>query len=274
MTPWLLTLALLMPTAQSAVDLSALTAEEKQAFQTIAAEEFCGCRSALTLAGCLEMRPSCATAKHLGHTIIRGLQHGATKEDIYVTLSQTVLGPFCGKPKQIDTEGAPARGPASAQLEVIEFADFRCAHCKRAAPRIKNMLSEWKEKVHFVFMPFPLRDHPESIAAAEAALAAAAQGKFPRMQELLFAHAGRYTHAALARLARKAGLDVKRFRTALEQHTYREQVQALKKRGLEAGIAGTPTFFVNGRPFQPKPPVFDFKHRLRMEQDRGKGTCQ
>ncbi len=256
------------------VDLSQLSGQERQAFQSIAAEEFCGCGSALTIAGCLEMRPDCRTGGHLGSIIARALRRGDQREMVLGFLSQAVMAPLCGPARSFKLATAPRAGSSKAPLTVVEFADFRCGHCRRMAPVVKQALRSYGKKVHFVFAPFPLGGNPESTAAAEASLAAEAQGKFVPMAELLFAHEGTYDLPALKELAKKAGLDVARFEKDLGSPAIKGAVQAIKQEGTEAGIQGTPTFFVNGRQFDFDSEIFTFADRFELELDRNLGSCQ
>ncbi len=255
-------------------DLSALSGRQREAFMAIASEEFCHCQSPLTIAGCLDLRPNCKMASHLGELIVRGLSTGSSKDEMLAFLSRQVLGPFCAAQKGIELPGAPSRGPERAKLTLVEFADFRCGHCKKAAPVIKQALKRYGSQVKFVFAPFPLGNNPLSVAAAEAALAAGAQGKFWEMQEALFAYDGELDQPALEKLAQKLGLDAKRFKQDLDAHTFRDKVLAWKQKGVDAGVQGTPAFFINGRPFEPDSELFGFEARFDMELDRNLGSCQ
>jgi protein-disulfide isomerase len=128
--------------------------------------------------------------------------------------------------------------------------------------------------VRFVFAPFPLGGNPESVAAAEAALAAEAQGKFTAMQDVLFAHEGAYDVDTLKKLAQKAGLDVVRFEREMTARAYKDAAAAIKQEGQDVGVLGTPAFFVNGRPFDFDPDLYTFADRFELELDRNAGSCQ
>lgn len=214
-------------------------------------------------------------ARHLGNYVLRSVKQGHTSDEILGDLSKNLLASMCHPVKNLELNDAPAVGPANAPVTVIEFADFRCAHCKQVAPDVKAALAKYGNKTRFVFMPFPLQNHPMSVAAAEAALAANAQGKFAEMSQALFAYEGvDYDDAVLLDIAKRAGLDLKRFTKDMSTHVYRDRVLALKARGTTAGIEATPTFFVNGRKFSPSPPELTVADRLAIELDRNKGTCQ
>src|SRR5262249_38661116 len=101
--------------------------------------------------------------------------------------------------------------------------------------------------LRFVFRNFPLTQiHPYAQHAAEAAEAAAAQGRFWPMHDLLFAHQRALDDAHLAAYARQVGLNTAAFEAALTAHTYAPRVLAAVQSGAESGVGGTPTFFING----------------------------
>lgn len=260
--------------ALSASPTAGLSQSQRQAFDSIAKEEFCHCQSALTIAGCLELRPGCKVGEHLGAFIAKGLQNGQSPLEIQSTLSTKVMGPYCARQKTLEVDQAPSLGKGNAPITVVEFADFRCGHCKNAAPLVKKALSRFGDKVRFVFVPFPLGNHPLSVLAAEAALAAGAQGKFFEMADLLFAHQGEVSQAVVDGFAKKLGLDLARFEKDLTTHAHKATLDTLRAQGEKAGIQGTPSFFVNGRPYTFDPDVYTLAHRFEMELDRNNGSCQ
>src|SRR5262245_8858060 len=97
--------------AAPGVDLSELSSDQQRVFESVAAEEFCNCGSALTLAGCLELRPDCKVAGHLGRMVARMAAAGVTSDEILAYLSDRVMGPFCSVTSRFDVEGAPSKGP-------------------------------------------------------------------------------------------------------------------------------------------------------------------
>ncbi len=260
--------------AKSAPDLSGLDARGKQVFQEVAAQEFCTCGSALTLSGCLSKRPDCKVAHHLGNFIVRNIHDGAGADEILGALSADVLAPFCAAPVRLELAGVPHSGPAAAPVLLVEFADFRCAHCKESAPLVHATLARYRDRVRFAFVPFPLGNHPLGVVAAEAALAADAQGKFWPMHDQLFAHQDDdFAPEVIARAAKAAGLDVARLNRDLAAQRFRKQVLAQREQGLAAGVASTPSFLVNGRLFKPTL-LMTLSDRIELELDRNQGVCQ
>ncbi len=140
------------------------------------------------------------------------------------------------------------QGPPAAAVELVEYGDFQCPHCSKAAAVVDQLRAEFGDRVRFAFRHFPLgKIHPLARKAAEAAEAAGAQGKFWEMHDALFAAAPAIAGPGLSRLAGELGLDVARFDADLTAGTYVDRVQADVSGGARSGVNGTPTFFVNGR---------------------------
>jgi protein-disulfide isomerase len=255
-----------------AVDASGLSASAKAVYQKVATEEFCGCDSPLTVAGCLQKYPGCGIGKQLSSVIAKGAQANIPADELMAFMSQHVTGPFCAKPKMLDVSKAPSQGNPKAPITLVEFADFRCSHCKKAVPTVHQAVVRMGSKVRLVFVPFPLQ--PASESAAEAAMEAHAQGKFWPMHALLFQHQGEYTDDVLDACAKKAGLNIKKYKAAMANHTHKATVKALRDMGVAAGIEGTPAFFINGRRFEPDMTLFDFNDRLALETVRKQGGCK
>ena len=138
-------------------------------------------------------------------------------------------------------------GAAHAPVTVIEYADFECPSCKVAAPTPELLLERYPGKVRFIFRHFPIEAaHPHALLAAEAAEAAAAQGKFWPMHNLLFQHQAHLKEKDLSRHAEQAGLDMFRYAAEMKDHVYLQKVREQIDGGRRSHIRATPTFFVNG----------------------------
>ncbi|QDP97788.1 Na+/H+ antiporter NhaA [Microlunatus elymi] len=145
----------------------------------------------------------------------------------------------------VDVELDHVRGPVDAAITVIEFGDFQCPHCGQAESIARSLLAE--EDVRFVWRHLPLTDvHPDALLAAEATEAAATQGKFWEMHDLLLAQQNQLTPDDLLRHARQLGLDVDRFDRELSDHTHQARVAQDVESADLSGATGTPTFFING----------------------------
>ena len=143
--------------------------------------------------------------------------------------------------------GAPARGPEAARVTIVEFSDFQCPFCRAGANALNEIAKAYPNDVRLVFKQFPLESHSEAAIAAEASLAAHAQGKFWEMHDRIFANPRSLTEANLVAWAKEFGLDAARFKSDLTSHKYQNTVQNEVREGLDAGVQGTPTVFINGR---------------------------
>ena len=139
------------------------------------------------------------------------------------------------------------RGPRDAPVTVVEYGDFECPFCGRAEPVLRELLREFGD-VRYVWRHLPLNDvHPNTQLAAEAAEAAAGQGAFWEMHDLLLAHQDALGWRGLIDYAERLGLDLERFTTDLREHVGAAKVAEDVDSADLSGVSGTPTFFVNGR---------------------------
>lgn len=138
-------------------------------------------------------------------------------------------------------------GPASAPVTLVEYGDFECPSCRKAWPMVKELQRRLGDKLRFVFRNFPLTKlHPNAERAAEAAEAAAAQGAYWQMHDRLFERQFALEDDNLIEYAGDLGLDADRLRAELQGGTYRRRVKEDVSSGIQSGVNGTPTFFING----------------------------
>lgn len=148
----------------------------------------------------------------------------------------------------VDARHDHARGRHDAVVTLVEYGDFECGLCRDVEPVVRELLLAFDDDLQLVYRHLPLADlHERAQLAAEAAEAAAAQGAFWQMHDLLFSHAGALELADLVRYAEELVLDVDRFSDDLERHVYSQRIAADVDGADLSGVAGTPTFFVNGR---------------------------
>jgi protein-disulfide isomerase len=150
----------------------------------------------------------------------------------------------------------PAFGPESAKVAIVEFSDFQCPYCAQASETVKKIRETYGERVRFVFRQFPLSFHQNARAAAEAAFAAHAQGKFWPYHDRLFAHQGALDRKSLEGYAQELGLDLPAFKKGLDDKSFDPQIEADLALGKTAKVDGTPTMFINGKR-APNPTEFD-----------------
>ncbi|QOL50284.1 DsbA family protein [Massilia litorea] len=152
--------------------------------------------------------------------------------------------------KQID-ETDHVLGPADAPVTLVEYGDFQCPHCRAAHFYLKNVLATMGEDMRFVFRHMPLTQvHPMAQAAAEAAEAADAQGKFWPMHDLIYENQDLLSPALLTRLGQRLGLDMQRFTDDVVSHRFLSKVKEDFMGAVRSGAAGTPSFFINGEPYE------------------------
>ena len=137
-------------------------------------------------------------------------------------------------------------GPPHARVVVLEYGDFECPTCIAVEPSVKQLRS-LHPGMAFAFRHFPLEAaHPHAQLAAEASEAAAAQGKFWPMHDLLLAHPHQLARMHLDANAAEIGLDLVRFKAELDDEIYRQRIREHQQGGQRSHLRATPTFFVNG----------------------------
>jgi protein-disulfide isomerase len=139
------------------------------------------------------------------------------------------------------------RGPVDAAVTLVEYGDFECPDSARATSVLREVQHRLGGRLRLVFRHFPLRDkHPHAQWAAEAAEAAAAQGRFWEMHDQLFVHQHLLGDEHLDLYITHLGLDAGRLRDDLAEHVHAARVQADYEGGRRSGVTGTPTFYVDG----------------------------
>ncbi|GAA0338875.1 Na+/H+ antiporter NhaA [Actinoallomurus spadix] len=147
----------------------------------------------------------------------------------------------------VDPDRDHIRGPEDALVTVVEYGDFECPFCGQAEPVVRELLAGYGD-VRYVWRHLPLQDvHPNAQFAAEASEAAAAQGAFWEMHDILMDHQGDLRVADLIRYAEELKLDVPRFRRDLREQAGASRVAEDVQSADLSGVSGTPTFFINGR---------------------------
>jgi Na+/H+ antiporter NhaA len=147
----------------------------------------------------------------------------------------------------VDPERDHMRGPSEAPVTVVEYGDFQCPYCGQAEPVVRELLRDFGD-VRYVWRHLPLNDvHPRAQLAAEASEAAADQGAFWEMHDLLLDHQDALGPDDLMGYAEQLGLDVERFVTAVREHAHAARVAEDVDSADLSGVTGTPTFFINGQ---------------------------
>jgi diadenylate cyclase len=140
-----------------------------------------------------------------------------------------------------------ARGPKDAPVTLLKYGDYECPYCGEAHPVLKELQERVGQQVRFVFRHFPLDSaHPRARRAAQAAEAAASQGRFWEMHDLLYERQGELGEEDLMGYAAELGLDLRRFEEDLANDHHAWRIEEDRLGGDRAGVRGTPTLFVNG----------------------------
>jgi len=154
------------------------------------------------------------------------------------------------------------RGPSHAPVTLVEYGDFECPNCKQAAPALKILLGRYPGRVRLVWRNFPLEEvHPHALDAALAAEAAAGQGRFWPMHDLLFDNQQHLKRPQLRAYAQKLELDMARYDADLSDTVYLQRVREDRDSGRASGVRATPGLFLNGR-------IFDVSFGLEHLFDR------
>jgi protein-disulfide isomerase len=166
--------------------------------------------------------------------------------------------------------GRPARGPAGAPIEIIEFSDFQCPFCLRATSIITQVLAKYGDRIRLVYRHYPLPSHPNARPAAEASLCANEQDRFWPYHDRLFASSDELSDDDLKRHAGDLGLDSAKFNACFDSRKFQEEVEADIDAGNESGVSGTPAFFINGRFLGGAQPFENFQRVIDEELARAK----
>ncbi|MGH9785714.1 MAG: thioredoxin domain-containing protein [Terriglobia bacterium] len=169
-------------------------------------------------------------------TFVQGLQAGVE------------IAVYLRPPKvEVGYDAARVLGDANAPVTIVEFSDFQCPFCQRAYPVVKALLAKYEGRVKLAYRDFPLREiHPQAQIASQASRCAGEQDKFWEYHDLLFENFGRLDKPALLEHAASLGLDRGKFDECLSSGKFDPRIEEDLKAGEQAGVSGTPAFFING----------------------------
>jgi protein-disulfide isomerase len=156
-----------------------------------------------------------------------------------------------------DLAGRPVKGNPNAKIKIVEFSDFQCPFCDKARVEISKVTAAFPNDVAFYFLHFPLDSHPEARPAAVAAECANRQGKFWELHDKMFENQASLSSANIDQYAQGLGLDMTKYNTCKADPEVMKMVDADMAQGEEAGVEGTPSFFINGVPYSKGIPTED-----------------
>ena len=233
------------------VDWHGISGARKEAALKFIRAEQCTCGCSMKMAECRMKDPGCAYSRKEASIAMQGFAEGKNADAVRAEVKKYANEPppLLEEPVKISTAGDPAKGPETARVTIVEFSDFQCPFCSEAVAQANLVVKSFPKDVRLVFKQFPLDQHAQAEFGAEAALAAQAQGKFWEMHDRLYAGFPDLARNTVMRYAKEIGLDMSRFTTDLDSHKFKARVLSEQHEGEEAGVGGTPTFFINGRKY-------------------------
>lgn len=229
-------------------NLAVLNASQRTMLVELASEELCPCPGATnSLHECLQKEDRCGMAAQVAGTMGMAIQEGLNKRDVLDRVAKFVEA--SNKAYDFALEGVPHKGNKDAKVVLIEFADFKCPHCRMAAAVLDEVQKKYgDEKVAVYFKQFPLGS-PDGQLAAQASLAANNQGKFWPMHDLIFKNQHALSADKINSFAQQIGLNFTRFQADMKSPEIIAMVNRDRKEGEAANVRGTPAIFINGRNF-------------------------
>ncbi len=186
------------------------------------------------------------------------LSSGTAQKDLYATLMKAAKpagaapgggGGDLEKKAMPSIAGAPWKGAKNAKVTIVQFSDFQCPFCSRVEPTVDQVMKDYGDKVKIVWRNYPLPFHQNAMPAAQAAMEAYKQkgsDGFWKMHDTLFKNQSALDRASLENYATQVGLDMTKFKSALDDATHKAEIDADQKMGQDSGVNGTPAFFING----------------------------
>jgi protein-disulfide isomerase len=224
-----------------------LAPEQQKLVEDFARETFCYCGCPHTLAQCLREHGTCKHAPRMAALAARLARAGAKREDI-ARLVTSYYASFDRRARLDADRFGPPLGDPGAPVTLLEFSDFTCPYCQLVRPALESFVEARKGRVKLVFKPFPIESHEGALEVAQAAEWARDQGLFWPMHDALFSNPGAHAPDALAAIAREVGGDPESLRAALADGRFVPRIRESMAEARAAGIKGTPSLFMNGRP--------------------------
>lgn len=255
-------------TSLPGVDTNALTPREKNEWAGYVNTFLAPCADTpVSIAQCVKESRACSRCLPAAKYILKGVRDGQSAEQI----EKSYKNRFDAKNvHDVPIEGSPSKGPESAPVVVVEFADFECPFCAAMAPTFEKVWEDRKDKVRFVYKFMPLASHPHGELAARAGFAAFQQGKFWEMNKKMFANREHLEESDLQSYAKDLGLDLAKFKADMNSQAATDRIAQDRKLADTLGVKGTPTVYVNGREFDVRQDLGDWiALELQMMNDGG-----
>jgi protein-disulfide isomerase len=234
-------------TPLSGIDVGKLEGDKAPLFYKLVNSLKSPCGKAHSLRTSFTSDTSCKRAPFAVRYVLALIEDEAPEDRVREEYAHKYERP--AQPIKLDTARAPHLGASDAPIKLVEFYDYECPHCQAFKAQMEQVVSDKPAEVGVSFMMFPIESkHPEARGAAQAAIAAAQQGKFTEMHDRLFAAQAAHGRDAVMGYAKDLGLDMAKFQKAYDDAS--PQVTADLKQGEDAGVDATPTLFFNDRKYE------------------------
>ncbi|HMJ12302.1 MAG TPA: thioredoxin domain-containing protein [Polyangiaceae bacterium] len=232
------------------VDTSNLTSREKADWSMFVTELLAPCPDQpVSVAECVKQKRDCRLCLPAAQFLATQVREGKARSQIEGAFRKRFAP---DQIKTLEVHDSPALGPVNAPVQIVEWADFECPFCGKAAPALHGLVDAYPGQVRLVFKHFPLSIHQHAEKAARAAVAAGKQGKFWEMHARLFAaHAEgkELDDATVKRIAQDLRLDLKKFQDDAASEATADVVTRDRKQADALELSGTPWIYINGRHF-------------------------
>jgi protein-disulfide isomerase len=227
----------------------------------------CGCKEG-SLASCLKHDSRCGYSRAIAREIVAQAKRGKSEE----YLTGLLAGYFLFRKRKnslarkddnriytVKPGNSPWKGAENAPITIVEFTDFQCPFCARVLSTIEQIMRAYPNQIKFYVKNNPLPFHKNAQFAALASLAAAKQGKYWEMHDILFKNYKMLAKEKILGYAKEIGLDMEQFKKSLESKELKDQIEADKLQAIRLNARGTPAFFINGRKLGGARPFSAFK---------------
>ncbi len=193
-------------------------------------------------------------------------------EELRKSYRATIQLPFPEVPRiEVSADDDPSVGPADAPVTIVQFAEFQCPYCGKARESVDKVMKNYDGKVKFVFRDFPLDFHQNAIPAAIAANCADKQGKYWPVHDAFMKDQQSLAEADIQRVAKAAGLDMTKWEECRKDPSIEAEIKKDESDGQQAGVTGTPAFFINGVFINGAQPYEKFKAIVDAELAKKQG---
>jgi protein-disulfide isomerase len=238
------------------VDTSQLTPRERREWSRSVTRLLAPCPEVpVSIAQCVQEKRACrkcvAAAKFVAKAVRDGLPEAEVERRYRLRFDPSNVKP-------VAFDESPSKGPESAPVTIVEFADFECPFCGKMFEKLREVYRQNPGQVRIVYKFYPLPMHPHAEIAARAGFAAMKQGKFWEMHDKMFQNQKHLEQSDLEAYAREIGLDPAKFRQDFDSPQADERIARDRKLGDTLGVAATPTLYVNGHEFDLKQDIQDW----------------